>query len=263
MYYDLHSHILPGVDDGSDSPETSLAMLRYAGERNTTGIVATPHLLDTSELSWKTICEACRELEESARQAGVAVAIYPGAEVAFYSGIEKMVQGPGEFCINHSRYMLLELPANQVPFSVHDLIFTLQARGIILVLAHPERNVELMSQPELVLDWAEKGVLFQINGSSLNGRMGTPAMEAAERMLLSNLVCCIASDGHGITSRRPGLEQAAQKVSDLVGTEKMEQLFSANPCRIIQNQDIPLNSIDEKYFLRIKQSGRKWFGLFG
>ncbi len=253
MYYDIHSHILPGFDDGSPDLETSLAMLKQAAESGTSGIVATPHYAEGEwQPEWAAVEAACKSLAEQAKAAQIPIAIYPGAEVAFYSGIEDMVEEPGRYCINATRYMLVELPANQIPLTVDDFFFTLEARGIQPVLAHPERYLQLLTEPRRLLEWIDRGVLLQVNGSSLLGKMGSHSMELAETLLMSNMIHCIASDGHGIHSRRVMLKEAAAKVEALVGAKTAAMLFKENPERMIHDQTITIPEPDAKRLLQTK-----------
>ncbi len=253
MYNDIHSHILPGFDDGAPDLETALAMLRQAAESGTGGIVATPHYAEGEwQPEWEVIKAACQRLVEQAQAARIPIAIYPGAEVAFYSGIEDIVAEPGRYCINATRYMLVELPANQIPWTVDDFFFTLEARGIQPVLAHPERYLQLLTEPRRLLEWIEHGVLLQVNGSSLLGKMGRHSMELAETLLMSKMIHCIASDGHGVHNRRVMLNEAAAKVEALVGAKTAAMLFSENPERIIHNQTIIIPEPDAKRLLQTK-----------
>ena len=263
MFYDIHAHILPGFDDGAEDLDTSLAMLQIAAEQGTTGLVATPHFAEGQWLpAWERIQEACRSLSEAARSRGLPVEIYPGSEVAYYSGIEKIISGTGAYCINSSRYMLVELPGTQVPLSIEDFFFKLQTLGITPILAHPERNREIQQQPELLPDWVERGVLLQINGSSILGKMGETAQVMAERLLLSGMVHCIASDGHGSTSRRPGLAQAAQIVTELVGQSTAELVMSINPGHIIHNHDVTTLEPDLKRFYERPKAENPWYKIW-
>jgi protein-tyrosine phosphatase len=264
MFFDIHTHVLPGFDDGSPDLETSLAMLQLAAEHGTGGMVATPHLAEGDwQPSWERVVDSCRLLAEAASERKLGISIYPGVEAAFYSGIEAKSNGPGAYCINGGRYMLVELPANQLPVSTDDFFFTLQSRGVIPVLAHPERYPKLQEEPERLLEWIERGILLQVNGASLVGRMGTRIMNVAETLLQCQMIHCIASDGHGLSSRRPILKEAAAKVTAMVGPEMARSLFTTNPQSIIANQPVLIPEPDERRFLKRPKLFGGLFKMFG
>ena len=149
--FDLHSHIIPGIDDGSKNMEMSLTMLQIAVQNGTKGIAATPHVIEGEWLpTWDRILKACEGLERKAQKAGIDITIFPGGEVALYLDILKLLKRPGPYCINSGRYMLVELPAAEIPSFTDDFFFTLQARGITPILAHPERHPELAKKPEIL-----------------------------------------------------------------------------------------------------------------
>ncbi|MBP2628348.1 MAG: Protein-tyrosine-phosphatase, partial [Firmicutes bacterium] len=142
--YDLHSHILPNLDDGAKDMDMSLAMLKIAIENGTKGIVATPHVIEGEWLpAWDRILAACDTLRKTAQDTNIDLQIFPGGEVAIYRDILDLLKGPGAYCINNGRYLLVELPATHIPSFTEDFFFTLQARGITPILAHPERHPEL------------------------------------------------------------------------------------------------------------------------
>ena len=264
MFIDLHTHILPGFDDGSPDLATSLTMLQMAAENGTGEMVCTPHLAEGDwKPAWERVVDSCRALMVAAQERKIPITLYPGVEAAFYSGIELLARGPGAYCINGGRYMLVELPANQLPVSVDDFFFTLQARGIMPILAHPERYPVLQEEPEHLLEWIDRGVLLQVNGPSLLGRMGSKIMAVAENLLQCNMIHCIASDGHGINSRRPLLREAAAKVTAMVGPEISRQLLTINPQQIIANQDIAIPEPNERLFLRRPKLFGGFFKRFG
>jgi protein-tyrosine phosphatase len=148
------------------------------------------------------------------------------------------IKGPGSYCINGGSYMLVELPAAEIPRFTEEFFFTLQTRGITPILAHPERHPELIRRPEILANWIGKGVLTQMNGPSLKGGFGEKVMQMAELMLINNMVHCIGSDAHGIRSRRPELSRAADKVESLVGKIKAQIILQDNPKMILRSEEV-------------------------
>ena len=257
--FDLHMHLLPGFDDGAPDLETALAMLQMAVEYKTTTVVATPHVIEDKWLpSWNEIITTCELLRRESCRAGIEIAIYPGAEVSMSLEILKRLPGPGAYCINSGRYLLVELPAQEIPLFTDQFFFTLQARGIIPILAHPERHPELAKEPEILQEWVYKGIMTQLNGASLLGRMGERVQSTAELFLQHNLIHCIGSDAHGLNYRRPKLLEAGDQIKNLVGEFRAHQLLEENPHRIIANQEVDLSSIEESVYFRQPHQIRRW-----
>lgn len=243
--FDMHNHILPGIDDGSQDLDTSLAMLRMAAEDGTTSIVATPHIIEGNWLpDWDEILEKYRIINQEAKKAGLTTPVYPGGEVAVNIDLLDIIKGPGPYCINSGGYILVELPAMEIPSFTEDFFFTLQARGITPILAHPERHPQIYKKPEILVDWINKGILMQVNAPSINGRMGEHAQQTAELLLENNMVHLIGTDAHGIKSRRPLLSKAAQKITAMAGAKKTQELLYINPEKIINSLEVEIVEVD-------------------
>jgi len=236
---DLHSHILPGIDDGAKKIEDSLEMAKIAVANGTTVIAATPHVIEGKWLpNWDVIVKLCAELNTEFKKEKLNLTVIPGGEVALNMDILELVTGPGPYCINGGKYMLVELPATHIPHYTDDFFFSLQTRGINPILAHPERHPEIAQNPELVLDWVHKGILMQMNGPSLVGKMGERAMKTAGTLLFSNLIHFFGSDAHSPKSRTPRLVDAEEKAKSLVGYEMTQQILYKNPLNLISGEDI-------------------------
>lgn len=257
--FDLHSHILPGIDDGAKNLEISLAMLQLAAENGTKGIVATPHVIEGEWLpAWDLILTECDILQKAGREAGIDLQIFPGGEVAIYREILDLLKGPGAYCINSGRYLLVELPATHIPSFTEDFFFTLQARGITPILAHPERHPELGKKPEILAEWINKGILSQMNGTSITGLMGERVMATAQLLLTNQMVHMIGSDAHGIRHRNTNLTSAVAKITKLVGAERAQQLLVVNPEKIIHNQEVDIPEIKGIQYRRTKNRAMSW-----
>lgn len=243
---DLHSHILPGIDDGAKTIEDSLAMARIAVANGTTVIAATPHVIEGQWLpEWSTIKRLCAELSSELKKQNIALTVIPGAEVALNMDILDLIEGPGPYCINGGRYMLVELPATHIPQYTDEFFFTLQARGISPILAHPERHPEIARNPELIVEWVNKGIFMQVNGPSLVGRMGDRAMQTAEVLLNSKLVHFFGSDTHGPKTRTPRLQDAKDKAISLIGEKLTRQILVDNPSAAISSEDIIIADVQK------------------
>ncbi|MBC8016360.1 MAG: capsular biosynthesis protein [Sporomusaceae bacterium] len=224
--------------------EISLEMLRIANENGTKGIVATPHVMEGEWLlAWDKILMECDRLQKASQAAGFDLWIFPGSEVAFYPDILDKLTGPGAYCINNGRYLLVELPATHIPSFAEDLFRELQARGITPVLAHPERHEELAKKPEILAKWIRTGVLSQMNGTSITGLMGKRVMATAELLLVNNMVHVIGSDAHSIGQRNTNLTSAIEKITQLIGPKQANQLLFVNADNIIHSREVGIPEI--------------------
>lgn len=242
--FDLHSHILPNIDDGAKDMNMSLELLRMAVKHGTKGIVATPHVIEGDSLpTWERILTACDDLKKTAKDAGINLPIFPGGEVAIYRDILDLFTGPGPYCINSGRYMLVELPATHIPSFAEDFFFTLQTRGITPILAHPERHPLIAKNPEILLEWIRTGILCQMNGTSITGQMGERVMATAELLLTNRMIHVIGSDAHRIRTRNTDLTLAVDKITRLIGTTEAHQLLVVNPGHVIHSRDVHIPEI--------------------
>lgn len=257
--FDLHSHILPAIDDGAKDMGMSLAMLQIAVGNGTKGIVATPHIIEGKWLpTWERVLAACSMLQDRAQSAGIHIPIFPGGEVAVHLDILKLIKGPGAYCINSGRYMLVELPAAHIPSFTDDFFFTLQARGITPILAHPERHPGLAKHPEILADWVNRGVLSQINGTSITGRMGERVMATAELFLVNKMVHILGSDAHQVHNRNTNLTSAVARMIQLIGPKATEDILVVNPDNILFSRDVDIPEVSEVKRTTENKGVMKW-----
>jgi protein-tyrosine phosphatase len=258
---DIHTHIIPGIDDGAVDEGTAAAMLKLASDHGTEMIVATPHVIEGEWLpEWNRITAGCDLLRRLVKKNNLKLEVFPGAEVALHMDILSRISGPGQYCINGGNYLLMELPAFEIPGFTDDFFFILQTRGITPVLAHPERHPEIGREPEILLEWVKKGVLVQMNGSSIIGKLGERIAKTAELLLLNNLVHCVGSDAHGIHSRRPKLSDTVEKIRSLAGDEMVRRILFENPRKIIAGEAVVTPEVLQIKYPRRTGLLRRWFG---
>ncbi|GMB01648.1 CpsB/CapC family capsule biosynthesis tyrosine phosphatase [Pelosinus sp. IPA-1] len=257
--FDLHSHILPAMDDGAKDMGMSLGMLQMAVDNGTKGIVATPHVIEGKWLpTWDRVIAECNLLRETALAAGIKIPIFPGGEIAIHLDILDLLKGPGAYCINGGQYILLELPAAHIPNFIDDFLFTLQARGITPIIAHPERHPDLGKNPEILVEWINRGVLTQVNGTSITGHMGKRVMVTAELFLMNKMVHILGSDAHSEHKRNTDLKSAVARMKQLIGPEATWDIIAVNPENILSGRDINIPEVDE-IKINVKNKGiMKW-----
>ncbi|HHY46390.1 MAG TPA: hypothetical protein GX506_03725 [Firmicutes bacterium] len=237
---DIHTHILHGVDDGPDTIEISIEMARDAFSSGTTIIVASPHIIPGAfEADMVTILSRVRELNSALKSRRIPVSVLPGAEVALESDVPQRLAS-GRLCTigGDSHYLLLELPFQGIPVFSEQVIFKLSSRGYVPVIAHPERNNRIISDPNIFLRFVQLGALGQVNAGSLTGEFGAHVRRAAEILVTCGMAHVIASDGHSVSTRRCRLDRARDRVIRLVGRERAMQMTEEFPKAIINDIDI-------------------------
>ena len=233
---DLHTHILPAIDDGSQSLDESLAMARLAVADGITVMVATPHVAGSPFAVTAARRDAALELLRSAlREQGIPLAIVPGMECWIHEQtIAAALADPGCFLGGAgNRHLLVELP-NQLEVShLEALLFDAQLKGLRLVLAHPERHRDLCADFDRLARLVERGLILQVNAGSLTGELGWSTSRLAKKLVCTGLVQVVASDTHDPVERPPRLSKALKKLEKWLGPATARQLVYDNPARLI------------------------------
>jgi protein-tyrosine phosphatase len=208
---DLHSHILPGLDDGPQTSDGALELARAAVADGIAVIAATPHVRDDYPTTADEMEAAVDRLRGDLRAAAIPLELRPGGELS----LERLDLPAAElrrFGLGGSdRYLLVETPYSGWPLDLSDRLFRLQAAGLTPVLAHPERNAEVQADPPRRLrPLVDSGTLVQLTAASVDGRLGRRARAASLQLLDLELAHLLASDAHAPTVRAVGLTAAAE-----------------------------------------------------
>ena len=208
---DLHSHILPGIDDGVATPEQSLELARAAVADGVEAIAATPHVRDDYPTSAATIERAVATLRESLASSGIELTLLPGGELALdrldvYEVDELRRYG----LAGNESYLLLETPYHSWPLDLGERVFRLAVTGITAVLAHPERNNAVQEDPGRLEPIVRAGALVQLTAASVDGRFGQRTARTAQALLDRGLAHLVASDAHAPSIRAVGMSAAAE-----------------------------------------------------
>ncbi len=237
-FADTHAHLLPFWDDGADSWETALAMLEMGEEDGIDTVVCTPHIMSPRDSQEEPVLWATyEELVERAQQKNLKLTIHMGAEFFVNPDIDlnRKMATPAQ----NGRYYLVEFPMNMMPdFVAAGFLKKCQTGQRTPVLAHPERYLRVLQNPQEACTYVERGALLQVNAGSLLGVFGTAVREVAMQLLQAGLVHVIASDAHDLKTRPLRLRKAYDLVAAEMGTEKAIQLFSDNPRRLLRGEDI-------------------------
>lgn len=234
---DIHCHILPGIDDGPPDTETSLRMLRMAAEDGITHIAATPHFRCGERPGLEEIAAALKLLQEAAGAEQVPVALLRGADVKISYELLDGLDRKEVPTINHSRYLLIELP-DILPPRLDDVFFEIRLKGYVPVITHPERNYSFLASPEKLEPLREAGALFQITAMSVTGDFGQPVMKFCRMLLKKRLIDFIASDAHNVSKRVPVLSKAYRALVKAAGVQEASRIFHINPLSVIEDREI-------------------------
>lgn len=194
---DLHSHLLPGLDDGSASMEDTLAMLRVFSQLGFYKVVTTPHVYENHYNNTpEVINEKLTEVRQAIKEAGIEIRIEAAAEYFFDEKFTAKVKAKTPLLSFGQNYVLFETPFMIEPINLKEIIRDLQDQGYNPILAHPERYAYLVADRNKVKDYFQTGVLFQINALSFIGQYDKPTQKLAEWMVENELVHFIGSDCH-------------------------------------------------------------------
>ncbi|MCA0892987.1 tyrosine-protein phosphatase [Microbulbifer agarilyticus] len=233
---DLHCHLLPGIDDGARDLDQALVLARAAVADGITHIVATPHIHSgrfPNTLS--TISKAHRQLVSALDTAEIPLHVGMAAEIRLSEEILNMVilkQVPflGEW--GDEKVLLLELPHSHIPPGTEQLIRWLRKQKVRPMIAHPERNKDVIRDFNKVMPLADEGCLFQVTSGAVSGHFGEPAQKRSIEMLENELVTILATDAHHEVRRPPALNAGREAAAKVVGEEKACQLVRDNPAKI-------------------------------
>ncbi len=233
---DIHSHVLPGLDDGAGTLEEGFEMVKVAAAAGSTDLVATPHSNAQFQFDEDRVEEAFRNL--SALSAGM-INLYRGCDCHLtLRNLQDALVRPARYTINGSRYLLVELPNFMGPPVIWEQLKALIHARVCPIITHPERNLSLQWNVKGLKQWVQGGCLVQVTAQSFLGRFGPAAQGAAESLMDDGLVHFVASDAHDCVDRRPDLSQAHEHVSSRWGRARAQRLFIDNPAAAIADAPI-------------------------
>lgn len=227
---DIHCHILPAMDDGPMTLETSLVMAKISAADGITTIIATPHT-DGLNVNRDSVIKAVSTLNRELQINNIQLTILPGYEIPY----ELSSDLAASHTLAGSKYVLMEFPHDYLPHGATNTIYNLISSGLKPIIAHPERNSAVLVQPSLLSDIAYSGALIQITASSLTGELGPDIQQCALYLINNDLVDFVATDSHSPTFRAPVLKKAYNKVKKLKGKRIADLVLQDNPARILQD----------------------------
>jgi protein-tyrosine phosphatase len=234
---DIHCHILPDVDDGPKSWEAAEEMCRMASADGIEHIVATPHANDRYHFDREYLSGLLDTLRQ---RIGKFPRFSLGCDFHLsYENFQDLMIAPSRYCIEGTNYLLVEFSNYSIPAQIDRSLAQMQAKGIIPIITHPERNPILQEDMERVLRWVEMRCVVQITASSITGFWGERAWRAAEWLLKHNAVHVIATDAHDTRNRVPQLSQAVEALDDICDSAVVKALVEGNPRAIVDGKPLP------------------------
>lgn len=252
---DIHSHILPGVDDGAQTIEDAIAMARAAVKEGITTIIATPHHKNGKYDNPKhSIITLAAQLNDIMKQHDIPLTVLPGQEVRIHGDLLKNLAENEIMTLADTSYLFIEFPFDHVPRYAEQLLFDLQLKGFIPIIVHPERNAEIMERPERLYQLVKRGVLTQLTASSVSGHFGKKIKKFSLQLMEANLAHFIASDAHNTTTRPFRMREAYDAINKEFGINAV-YFFQENAELLIRGQAVYREEPE-----RIKR--KKFLGLF-
>lgn len=235
--FDLHYHLIFGVDDGPKTIEDSLALAEASIAEGVTHIVATPHANDRYKFQLETNRERLEILKE---RLGGRLTLGLGCDFHLsYDNILDLRKDPSRYTINGKQYLLVEIPDLAIPGSIADVFFNMRVLGVTPIVTHPERNPVIMTDPQCLVAWIEMGCLVQVTAASLSGDFGRKSQAVALEMVRLDHVHIIASDAHWLKGRPPSMRCAYSILRDKFGRQTADRLCIHNPRAVFLGEELP------------------------
>lgn len=213
----MHSHLIPGIDDGSPDMATSLKLIKGLADLGYSKLVTTPHIMwDMYPNSRETILQKLEFLREAVNTAGIPVEIHAAAEYFLDEHVAKLLKNNEPLLTISGNMVLTEFSLAWKPHGIKDILFDMQMQGYQPVIAHPERYIYLQHNKEFYEELKDIGCLFQLNMLALSGHYGKSVQELAHYLLKNNFYDLIGTDlhhtGHLEALHNPALAQQVQKI---------------------------------------------------
>ena len=246
---DIHTHILPNIDDGARSIEETFDLIKEAKDAGFEAITLTSHYkegyyeTDTPEREvW------VNAIYQNLQVKNIDMRLYLGNEMYMSDNMIKFLEEGKASTINDTSYVLFEMPLDEEPSNLYDLIYEMQQYKIVPILAHPERYDFVQKEPELIYDLIQKGVLMQANYGSIIGQYGEKAKIIVRKFLENNMIHMLGTNAHRPNTIYPRIPQILTELNEIVGEEKLKELTTVNPKLVLNNKRI---DIEEPHIIEL------------
>ncbi|OAB41189.1 tyrosine-protein phosphatase [Paenibacillus antarcticus] len=237
---DIHTHILPGIDDGAADWNDTLNMARAAVAEGITTLIATPHHANGRYNNAAVeVLEYTHHINEKLIEEGVPITIHSGQEIRWHHDWLESWFRKELLPLANSSYVLLELPSTRIPTEIYELLHELNILKLKVIIAHPERNAEIMKHPERLAELIERGAFAQVTTHSLLGGFGRRIEKMAWFLCKSGLIHIVSSDAHDMERRGFRLREAYEVIGERMG-KQWENYFLNNSACVLD--DSPFGS---------------------
>lgn len=234
---DIHTHLIPGVDDGSKSVEDTFKAFEEAEKAGFTDIILTSHYLTNYyEPKVEELCFWKDKLQEILQVQNKGLRLHSGMEVYISEQLDELVKENKLLMLANSKYILIELPMSTDIKYLDYIMYFLESIGVKLVLAHPERYKNVQENTRLVEEYIEKGCLIQCNYGSILGNYGGEAKKTLKQLLKKDMVHFMATDCHKKGGIYLEVPKALKKIEKIIGKEKAHEITTSNAQKILYNE---------------------------
>lgn len=237
---DIHTHIVPGLDDGAPNLQKAVEMAAIAARDGIKSLVATPHVMRGAFENNRTdILKKVQDLNLCIKVQNIKLTVLPGAEYYMEEDLPERLAAGQLLTINDTgRYLLVEFPLSIVPAASGDVFQGLISQGVTPIIAHPERNKQILKNPQVLMRFLNRGVLAQVNAGSIRGMYGKEIQECAWRLIETGAAHFVASDAHTTHTRAPVLSDIFAQVEKRLDRETAMILMCRNPWRVTRGRPI-------------------------
>ena len=242
------------MDDGAETLEQSVALVKMAAAAGTTDLVGTPHASPTYRFDPQVVEERLRQVEAAT---GGVLRLYSGCDFHLsYDNIEDALKNPRKYTINQNRYLLVEFSDLLIFPNTQVILARLQDAGMTPIITHPERNRLLRKRLDEITGWCDNGALVQVTGGSLLGHFGNSAFEFSRTLLDRQLLHFIASDGHNVDHRPPTLDGPYAWLVENYSETLAKTLCVTNPRAVLTGAGVRAPSVEQI------RKPRKWYQVW-
>jgi len=234
---DIHTHILPGLDDGAQTMEDAVLMARAASLEGITDLIATPHHANGSYMNYAAdVIEAVDRLNERLQAERVPVTVHPGQEIRVHDDLLDALGRKELLSLGYSAYVLIEMPHHKVPYGMPELLHELSVLGVRPIIAHPERNGDILKDASRLDELLEHGAYTQVTSQSLLGGFGTHVSKCAWQLCRTGRIHIVSSDAHDIGRRSFQMREAYETIEQEMGV-LWSGYFEDNAQCVLQDRD--------------------------
>lgn len=239
MSIDIHSHILPGIDDGAKDQKEALEMLKIAVEDGISDIIVTPHFhYRRGHATPEQIRSAVLELQNRMNEEKIPIKLHVGNELYYSHDLIESVKAGDALTLADSDYVLLEFSPETEQKKIQNAIYQFLCEGYLPIIAHMERYQAFLKNDDFTVSVSDMGAYFQINAGSLNGDAGWQIKRFVRKMIRNGMIQFVATDAHDLIKRPARLGNTVKWIEKKTGESTVQELLQRNPQMILENKHL-------------------------